>query len=49
MNVVPDNPWAAAGMDAISGRVLEHLVDTAFVDGLRRQLAINRLGNVDER
>ncbi|WP_406089015.1 LuxR C-terminal-related transcriptional regulator [Streptomyces sp. NBC_01013] len=26
MNVIPDSPWAAAGLDAISGRVLEHLV-----------------------
>ncbi|MEW2624125.1 LuxR C-terminal-related transcriptional regulator [Streptomyces sp. NPDC048106] len=32
MNVIPDNPWAAAGMDAISGRVLEHLVDAPSAD-----------------
>ncbi|MEU1369175.1 LuxR C-terminal-related transcriptional regulator [Streptomyces sp. NPDC005803] len=32
MNVIPDSPWAAAGLDAISGRVLEHLVASPSAD-----------------
>lgn len=32
MNVIPDSPWAAVGLDAISGRVLEYLVGAQSAD-----------------
>ncbi|GHE72536.1 transcriptional regulator [Streptomyces spiralis] len=32
MNVIPDSPWSAAGLDATGGRVLEHLVGTRSAD-----------------
>lgn len=32
MDVIPDSPWAAAGLDAISGRVFEHLVGAPSAD-----------------
>ncbi|WP_055589513.1 TrmB family transcriptional regulator, partial [Peterkaempfera griseoplana] len=32
MNVIPESPWTAAGLDSVSGRVLEHLVSAPSAD-----------------